>query len=365
MHDHFADWYRPCTTGTETGLTENLLQKRWTGVAKLAEESAEHALHFVRVVYQKRSVPADVMTAFRAAFKEADPTFQMSGNEFELSVLAGAVACQIIADEGGKADAIALGLICAAAAPEPPVWATPFIGWARSYLDERLRNLRSPVKINLPQFSQKNLKAPLDAFVARLAENNPAVTSEAAKTLNESLLQVLTSTTKVASKAIAVLENQSRLRREETDILWWMTAGVSRDLGVPFKDLKTLAASVVAGKELASLVEPPGVLPAHSLLQSLIPPAAGKNAGKPIGLIAAVNATGREWRQSVVGSLKIDGIADLAPALAAIRQSLTTDEEDGWTAAYKRSLDIKTDVSLQPADLALQIYRECLLAKMG
>src|SRR4051812_1944992 len=118
MHDHFADWYRPCTTGTETSLTGDLLQKRWTGVAKLAEESAEHALHFVRVVYQKRSVPADIMTAVRAAFKEADPVFQMSGNELELSVLAGAVACQIMADESDEADAIALGLICAAAAPE-------------------------------------------------------------------------------------------------------------------------------------------------------------------------------------------------------------------------------------------------------
>ena len=125
-----------------------------------------------------------------------------------------------------------------------------------------------------------------------------------------------------------------------------------------------MVASVIAGKELASLVDPPGVLPAHSLLQSLIPPVTGKNAGKPIGLIAAVNATEREWRQSVVGSLKIDGIADLAPALAAVKRSLTTDEVDGWTAAYRKAIGIKADILLQPADLALQVHRECLLAKM-
>jgi hypothetical protein len=35
-----------------------------------------------------------------------------------------------------------------------------------------------------------------------------------------------------------------------------MTTGVSRDIGVSFKDLKTLAASVVAGKELAFIVDP-------------------------------------------------------------------------------------------------------------
>jgi hypothetical protein len=250
-----------------------------------------------------------------------------------------------------------------AAAPEPQAWVAPFIGCARSYLDERLRNLRSAETIKRPQFSQKSLKTPLDIFAARLAENNPGTTSEAAKAMNEALLEALTSTTNVAAEAIAELERQSRLRREETDILWWMTAGVSRDLGVPFKDLKTLAASVVAGKELASLVGPPGVLPAPSLLQGMIPPQAGKAAGKPIGLIAAVNATPRDWRQAVAGSLDMDRIADLSPALTAVRQSLTTDEDDGWTAAYKKAAGIKADVLLQPVDLALQVHRECLLAR--
>jgi len=79
--------------------------------------------------------------------------------------------------------------------------------------------------------------------------------------------------------------------------------------------------------------------------------------------IAAVNATPRQWRHTVVGSLDIDRIAALTPALTAIRQSLTTDDDDGWTAAYKKAAGIKTDVLLQPADLALQVHREYLLAK--
>ncbi|MBX9681624.1 MAG: hypothetical protein K2X38_22945 [Gemmataceae bacterium] len=365
MHDHFADWYRPCTTGTEAKLTEDLLQKRWAVVAKLADESAEHALQFVRIAIQKRSVPADVVSTFRSAFKEADATFQMSGNELELSVLAGSIGCQIMTDENRDADLTALGVICATSVAPGPPWAAPFVACAHSYLNERLRTVRKSEDIRRPQITQNKLKPQIDAYIARIGENTPAATAEAAKAMIESLVQALVSTTETASDAIAELERQSRLRREETDILWWMTTGVSRDLGVPFEDLKTLAATVVAGKELASLVSPPGVLPAYSLLQGMIPPATGKAAGKPIGLIAAVNATDRAWRESVIKALDIDSVADLSPALTAIKQSLTTDKPDGWTAAYKKAAGFKADPLMAPADLALQVHRECILAELA
>jgi hypothetical protein len=367
MHVDFADWYRPCTTGTETRLTEELLQKRWAGVEKLAEDSAKHALQLVRIALQKKSAPAEVVGALRSAFKEADATFQMSGNELEMSVLAGSIACQVMTVVSDEADLIALGMVCATAfLPNQLPWVTPFTVRAQSYLDERLQTVRKAEDIRRPQVSQKKLKPSVDAYVARIAENSPGPTSEAAKALVEALVQALISTTEVASEAIAELERQSRLRREETDILWWMNTGVSRDLGVSFKSLKTLAASVVAGKELASLVSPPGVLPALSLLQGMIPPLTGKGAAnKSIGLIAAVKATDREWRQSVVDELDVDGIADLSPALTAIRQSLTTDEAGGWTSAYKKAEGFEADPQFQPADLGLQVHRECLLAVLA
>lgn len=367
MHVDFADWYRPCTTGTETKLTEELMHKRWAGVAKLADDLTEHGLQFVRIVLQKRSAPVEVIDTLRSAFKEADSTFQMSGNHLELSVLAGSIACQIMSEKSQEADLIAFGMVCATATdPNPPPWAAPFIACAESYLDERLRTVRRVDDIRPPQVSQKKMKPQVDAFVACIVQNVPGPTSEAAKAVLDALLQALVSMTEASSEAIAELERQSRLRREETDILWWMTTGVSRDLGVPFRELRTLAASVVAGRELASLVSPPGVIPAYALLKGIIPPVTAKGAaGKPIGLIDAVNATDRGWRQSIVDAVDIDRIADLSPALTAIKQSLTTDEPDGWTAAYKKASGFKTDLLLQPADLALQVYRECLLADLA
>lgn len=363
MHENFADWYRPCTTGTEAGLTEDQLQKRWIGVEKLAAKSAEQSLHLVRIILQKQSVSQESLGKFRMGFKDSDATFQMSGNDLELSVLAGAVACQVMTEESDEADAVALGLICASIVnPEQYPWANPFIAFADSYLDERLQNVRSVESARRPKFPANTLKTEIETFVARIAENNGAPTSEAAKELMNSLVQALGSTHSMTLSAIAEMERQSSLRKEETDILWWMTSGVSRDLGVTFKHLKTLAASLVAGKELASLVSPPGVLPARTLLQRMIPTATGKSAGKPIGLIAAVKATDRGWRESVAS--EFDSNLDILPTLAAIKQSLSTDGDE-WIPAYKKSFCLKSDILLPPADLSLQMHRECLLANLG
>ncbi len=362
MHENFADWYRPCTTGTETGITEDLLQKRWAGVEKLAVKSAELSLHFVRIILQKRTVPQEVLGKFRTAFKEADATFQMSGNELELSVLAGAVACQIMTEESDEADTVALGLVCASLVnPELSPWSQPFTSFAHSYLDERLLNVRDSGAASRQRFAASTLKTQAETFVTRITENSPAPTSEAAKELMNSLIQALASTHAMTLNAIAELERQSSLRKEETDILWWMTSGVSRDLGLSFKDLKPLAASIVAGKELAALVSPPGVLPALTLLQKLIPPMTGKNAGKPISVIAAVKATDRKWRESVAADFDAD--LDIFPVLAAIKQSLSTDGDE-WVPAYKKSFGLKSDILLQPADLSLQMHRECILLKL-
>jgi len=364
MHVDFADWYRICTTGTE--VTSDLLTHRWSGVEQVIKESSLDVLNLVRIALQKKVNSAEPLSRFKAAFKEADATFAMSGNDLELSVLAGAGLAVHFENQSDEADEAALGLLCAVSVAECNLpWAKPFIARADTYINNRLRTVRMPPTILGPQFQPKSIKAQFETFATRLATNDPAQTSEAAKQMCEALQQVLTSTTKAASQAIAELDRQSRLRREETDVLWWLTAGVSRDLGVAFRDLKALAAPIIAGKELADLVSPPGVLPAKSLLHHVVPLAKGKAAEKPVELQAAINATELNWREQVVNGLEIDQVADLCPVLAAVKQSLTTQESDGWLAAYKHAYGIDPAISLHPVDLAHQIYRECLLARLA
>lgn len=365
MHDDFSDWYRPCAAGTEINLTGDLLAKRWQGVEKAANNPGHEVLDMVRVALGRLGGSAAFLGKFRAVFKEADATFQMSGNDLELGMLAGSTLCWIFDQEGDEADEASLALLSAVSIAEGPEWIEPFVSHATAYLDGRLREIRKAAAILAPHFSAKRSKAPFDLFVAKLAENNLPQASEPAKQMGETILQAFTAITDAAALAISELGRQSDLRRQETDVLWWLTARVSRDLGQSFKQLKTPAASIVAGKELADLVKPPGILPAKSILQSIIQPAIGRATGKPLALHTAVNATTAEWREGLIKAVKIDWIADLCPVLAAVRHSLTTEEANGWTSAYKKAYGADPKTALQPVDLAHAIHRECLLARLA
>jgi hypothetical protein len=355
----------PCTAGTEVNLTGDLLTKRWGGVEKAAKNPGQKVLDMVRVVLGRLGGSTAFLGKFKAAFKESDATFQMSGNDLELSVLAGSALCWIFSQKADEADEASLALLSAVSIAKAPEWCEPFVSHATAYLDGRLRELRKPPTFRQPQLTTKKLKQQFDFFAAKLAENQPPQTSEAAKQLCEAMLQTISTATEAAATGIDQLARQSDLRRQETDVLWWLTAGVSRDLGETFKRLKTPAAAIIAGKELADLVSPPGILPAKSILQSIIPSATGKTAGKPIPLYAAVNATDAAWRQSLVGGLAIDRVTDLCPLLAAVKYSLTTDEADGWTGAYRKAYGLDPKKGLQPVELAHEIHRECLLAKLA
>jgi len=276
------------------------------------------------------------------------------------------VLCKVFDKDGDAADKASLGLLCAVnVGGGKQKWIDPFVSHAEGYLGKRLRGLRKSTGVRIPLFSIKKLKPQIDAFATKLGENQPAHTAEAAKQMFDTLLQLLATTTEAASAAISELERQSDLRREETDVLCWLTAAVSRDLGVTFEELGTPTASLVAGKELADLISPPGALPARSLLQGIIPQKTGKMAGKPITLRVAVNATDKAWREGVVQKPGLDRIADLCPVLGALRESLTTDNADGWLGAYKKAYGINPKVILQPINLSHQMHRECLLAQMG
>jgi len=365
MHNDFADWYRPCTAGTEVNLTGDLLANRWAGIEKAAKSPGQEVLNMVRVALGRLGGSTAFLVKFKAAFKESDAAFQMSGNDLELSVLAGSALCWIFSQKADEADAASLALLSAVSITKAPEWCEPFVSHATAYLDGRLRELRKNPVVRQPQFATKKLKQQFDVFAARLAENQPPQTSEAAKQMCEALLQAMSAATEEAATAIGQLARQSDLRRQETDVLWWLTAGVSRDLGETFKHLKTPAASMIAGKELADLVSPPGILPAKSILQSIIASATGKPAGKPIPLDTAVNTTDAAWRQRLVGGLAIDRVADLCPLLGAVKYSLTTDKAGGWTGAYRKAYGIDPKTALQPVELAHEIHRECLLARLA
>lgn len=370
MHDDFADWYRLTTTGSDAHVQPDLLDRRWHGVeAAVKALKAGDELDLVRLLTGRSVIGKGFLDTFRGAFKSADSSFSMHGNDLELRVLAGSSLVHLTEEESAtvRADRAALALVCttALAAREAQPWLPPFIDLAGTYLAERSKDVRQQVRVTLPKFDPEGLQASFDAFAQSFATQEWAgkipTTAKAAFT---ALSDAVAKFAKTTSQQINNLAWQEERRREESDVLWWLTAEYSRDLDRRMADVKLPAAAVVAGKELADLVSLPGPHAAKSFLDRMLSTCGTKTAyRKPVSMAAAVTAADHDWRTTVASTAGLDKTADLTPALGAVRQSLTTNGETEWVPAYKKAYGVDPAAEVMPTDLAFHVYRECLLAK--
>lgn len=370
MHDDFADWYRLTTTGSDAHLQADHLDRRWQGVeAAVKALKSGDELDLVRVLTGRNPVGKDFVGTFRGAFKAADPTFSMHGNDLEVRVLAGSTLAHLTEEKSASvaADRAALALACATAlaAADARPWLPPFVELAESYLEERSREVRRRVSVTLPKFDPGGLQASFDAFAESFATQEwTGKIPTTAKAAFAALSDAVGKFSRSASQALSTLSWQEERRREESDVLWWVIAEYSRDLDRRMADVKLPGAAVVAGKELADLVSLPGPLAAKSFLDKVLSTCGTKTGyRKPIGLAAAVAGTPRDWRATLGKRDGVEKVHDLTPALGAVRHSLTTDGEDEWVPAYKKAYGLDPSVEAAPTDLAVIAYRECLLAR--
>jgi hypothetical protein len=369
MHDNFADWYRLATTGADAHFQPDLLDRRWAGVeAAVKAVKTGDEFDLVRLLTGRSPVGKEFVGTFRGAFKAADSTFTMQGNDLELRVLAGSAFAHLTNEESGPtADRAALALACSVGftslADRP--WLPPFVELAESYLEGRSRDIRRVVRVTWPKFDATAVHTAADTFAKSFAaqdwSGNIPTTAKAAFV---ALTDAVAKFTKASATTINNLAWQDERRREESDVLWWLTAEYSRDFGQRMADVKLPAAAVVTGKELADLVSLPGPLSANSFLDKMLSTCGAKGAyRKAVTLAGAVNACSREWRSVVTGLPGLDKTADLCPTLGAIRHSLTTDDDSAWAPAYSKAYGIAPSTEVVPTDLALRVYRECLLTK--
>jgi hypothetical protein len=358
MHTNFADWYRLCTSGVATQA--ETLEKRWTGVEFHSDCSTVSLVDLVRILLGKNSVPVATVDAFRKPFKDADVAFYMSGNELELQVLSGSVLGLILSEPSELADQAALAIKASNGFGKDIVWCRPFVSIADSYLSDRLCSLRARKQNTLATLPTKGMKTSFEAMAAALSATNAAESGTAATKAGEAITTYLASLSKQFAQAVEKLELECNLRREESDILWWMTSGVSRDFNQPFTELKQLASSVVAGKELAELVSPPGIFPNRALLLSVIPPGTGAKPAQSFAVKAAVNAIDASWREQVSSRVVSGGISDICPILSSIKHSLNG---ASWDSLVKKEIDFDPTQKFEPIEIAVQTYIEFLLLK--
>jgi hypothetical protein len=355
MHKNFGEWYRLVALEPDGAK----LAKRWAGVKAWATAlriSDENLLETVRIF---QGLPSKTSRdAFLAAFQKEDPAFPQR-NDLELQVLAGAslVACVQSGGEGGKI--LRTAVLAGAAVEASCLRAT------EPRLDEISREVLAGVHEIAIELRKRKSFDPID--IRESVETAAAAMERVAAAGDWNQLraavmpvfQALLGAVRGAESELEAAMHNLRCADEETDILWWVEGGCSRDINKSWSSLKE-AAAIIAGTELADLTDVAlGPSNAAALLMRVASESKGK--GKEIALAEFVNALPEEWARERTAKLD-EGKLDLVPLTLATSHRAKS-APTSWQQYFDSSSGMKSSTQLTAARVARQAYVEAILLR--
>ncbi len=359
MHQGFADWYRIAAIDPRNVD----LEARWAGVEAFVKTcNVNDVLDSGRLFFGMTPKSANFADRLRAPFKASDAKFAMLGNDMELRVLAGSLLAALFSYDSGWGETALLTLTCGSFRDQRTAAVGEIVRVAREELSKKSASLRVIVPSALPtaeQFNEPNLK--------RLDEVRKILNAAGAlPTVGEPLLTALVGITTALGQLLQWAPDhvhQQELRREETDVLWWLFAGHSRDLDVGFEELKDQVIALVAAKEMADLTKTiPGPYSARGFLNKALRHA--KSVSKKPSLADAVSATSVEWRALAANRADTDACIDLCPVLFAVKKCKEAEGKKVWIQLFEQSTSIKAAAEIELLDLSEQAYEEWLLVSV-
>ncbi|MGI2214342.1 GTPase-associated system all-helical protein GASH [Shewanella oncorhynchi] len=349
----FADRY------AEAGLSPSseLIKSREATVNKILDHiSDEQKLDLVNAFYGCESTNLEW---FRDALRENDASFSLVGNQREARVLA-ALILETLIDDGVR---LAILAVCTGSVNEKRVVADChwLVGKAESALLQTAVTSREAgefaVKITPTQ-------------TPKLADEMSPLASTADWQLLASVLVKIRNETLTSSntmvKQISSLLNQMNFQmsmmREESQMLWWLTAGFSNVLDCYFSELDTEEAAVAGAIDLANLtVSELGPIAIPAMLDRVISFSKTKKPRQSQDL------------ESVISKLDVKKInldldqtethAWLMPISTALKLSAQQGKQ-GWKEKFLELTGFDETLLLEPRSLGLQLYREIILGQL-
>lgn len=167
-----------------------------------------------------------------------------------------------------------------------------------------------------------------------------------------------------AFSVVSPLVRYTELLYEELEILWWYVGGWSKILNKPFGELDLAVAAVMAGIDLAEMVQtPPGPVAAQAILHRLMW-TGRKSKAVSLTLNNAVNAMSDEEIQKLKFGNSLKDTPDICPVLTALQKAAEIGKGTAWHGAFRKATTLKEDLSFKPLDLAMQVYRETMLTAL-
>jgi hypothetical protein len=356
MHKNFGEWYRqvsiPCT--------DEGLKKRWAGVESWVTTIRGDVAALLETVRIFRGLSERTSReAFLEAFRKQDATFAQRDNAHEQQVLAGAALVHCITRNETDDASVEVAVLAGSALEASGLYAAD----ANRTLDEQEGEARASLHtIAQEQRRRREFDTLLlsseeeDAFTKTIGTN--VGDHNQLRASFEKAFQTLLKAVNRSESALDAAAHGLRCSDEETNILWWLVGGSSRDLDKPWTALKD-AAPLIAAWELADLTDVAlGPQDAHALLERALPETKGSK-NKEQALHVYVNAVPDEWAKACVK--KLDAAAlDLAPLSLALSKRVESNSAT-WQSFFESVSGLKAATTLAPERVARLAYIEAML----
>jgi hypothetical protein len=358
MHKNFGEWYRLVSIEPNA----DLLERRWAGVEEWVSTlrgDDESILETVRIFHSLQGKTS--REGFLEAFRKHDAAFPQR-NELEQRVLAGAALVECVhhgGDEENEGDGMHAAIIAGTAleasslrVSDPPLGEVK--GEVLAGLHEIARSQRKRSAFSAVVIGIKEEELITKAMEQVAAAPDVAQLKSHVGTVFQSLLNML----RCSERALENAGHDLRCADEETNILWWLEGGSSRDLNQPWSTLQKDAVPLIAASELADLTDIAlGPQNAAALLERIVTKAKGKGPD----IQTYVNAVPDDWTKA--RAAKMPEVAlDLTPLSLALSQRGKSDTSS-WKEFFEATSGMKASTSLAPERVARQVYIEAVFLR--
>lgn len=359
MHKNFGEWYRQVSIS----CTDDSLKKRWAGVENWVTTITVDVGALFETVRIFRGLPEKTSReGFLEAFRKLDATFAQRDNSHEQQVLAGAalVHCVGTHKKPDYEGSVRTAVLAATALEASSLCAVD----VNKTLDEQMVEIRGSLHI-IAQAQRR--RRPFETILLTSQEEDAFKKTAATDVGDHNLLRAsfekafktLLSAVTRAEDALDAAAHGLRCADEETNILWWLAGGSSRDLNKPWSVLRD-AACLIAAWELADLTDVVlGPQDAAALLDRALLEARG-NKSKEQALHVYVNAVPDDWAKARTASVDAQAL-DLTPLSLALSKRVEGNAST-WQPFFESvSGGLKAATMLAPERVARLAYIEAML----
>lgn len=353
MHEDFGRWYGAVSLGGD----QPRRQARWEGVSNIVRDADRNTVEaLLRLAHRSRQAPAAaVVKTVRQAFKATDEAFEMSGNDRELQILAGACLTVLMEKNKHVGAVAALSVTTAglggARRPDLPM-DLPALGETainrRGEINRRRPSITADLSGEPPQVDFE------EVATALIEEQSSESFAAAFKLVADTTFSAIQQSAKTQATTV---DRFLRIQDEELQMLWWLIGQRSSEYDCAFDAIPTDARPLVLASELARntqfLPGPPSVMGILSR--------AGLKEHQEVQIAAAANAADSEWLRKSIGEVNPSFLS--TPLHAAISRRLETGAGEDWVAGWAATTGVNKDHALSGLVLGNQFYRERLLLR--